>query len=799
MPDIDIDFADDRRDEVIRYVEDKYGREKVSQIITFGTMAPRAAIRDVGRVLGYPYELCDRVAKMVPMLTNFDKAMKTARDLIDLYERDPAVKKLIDFAKRLEGVARHASRHACGVVIGPTRLDNFTPLQYASNEDKTVVSQYGMKIIEKIGLLKMDFLGLKNLTLIQNTIRIIKSRHDIDIELDKIDPIDPKAFALFQKGETTGFFQFESAGMRRYLKKLHPEQFEDLVAMAALYRPGPLNSGMVDEFIMRKHGKKITYNHPSMEKALKNTYGVIVYQEQVMQLSRDMAGFTGGEADTLRKGMGKKIPELILKLRADFVKGCVKNGISKTIAEKTFSDMEKFAEYGFNRSHAACYAMIGYQTAYLKGNYPAEFMAALLTADQNDIDRISIEVEECRQLGIDVLAPDVNKSFGSFGVINEEGKDQIRFGLRAIKNVGENIVKVIVEERKKNGEYKNISEFMKRIKDKDLNKKSLESLIRAGALDSLGERGELLFNLERLLMFHREQIKKEASSQFGLFGMEDQTISILPAPPVPEGQRLSWEKELLGLFVSGHPLKDYKEPLSEYTIPLSSISQKSDKKTLRIMGVVGVVKKIYTKAGNEPMVFSEVEDLSGKLEIVVFPRVYAKTKEFWESGEKLVVEGKISTKDDSVKVLADEVYKIENFKAMVDAGRVEKEYTPKKEERGNGNNFYYRRKEKQDNPVLSENEKIDYILPKTSPNGNGKIMEGGKASLFLDETLRLPIIVPRLNIILGESKKGETEIFLQITEKDGQKKEAKTSFKVEFTKALLKRLEEVLGKGRVRY
>jgi len=796
MPDIDIDFADDRREEVIEYVAAKYGRQKVSQIITFGTMAARAAIRDVGRVLGYPYELCDRVAKMVPMMMDFEKTMKTARDLIDLYERDPMIKKLIDYARRLEGVARHSSRHACGVVIGPEDLNNYTPLQFASNEDKTVISQYGMKIIEKIGLLKMDFLGLKNLTLIQNTIRIIKARHGIEIDLSKIDPFDEKAFALFQRGETTGFFQFESAGMRRYLKKLHPEQFEDLIAMAALYRPGPLNSGMVDEFIMRKHGKKIVYNHPTMEKALQNTYGVIVYQEQVMQLSRDMAGFTGGEADTLRKGMGKKIPELIAKLREDFIKGCIKNGISKKIAEQTFSDMEKFAEYGFNRSHAACYAMIGYQTAYLKGNYPAEFMAALLTADQNDIDRISIEVEECRQIGLDVLAPDVNKSFGNFGVINEEGKDQIRFGLRAIKNVGENIVKVIVEERKNDGEYKNISDFMKRIKDKDLNKKSLESLIRSGAMDSLGERGELLFNLERLLMFHKEQIKNQNSSQFGLFGVEEQSITILPAEKVPDAQRLSWEKELLGLFISGHPLKEYKEKFEEYVTLIPSLTLKDEKKNVRLVGVIGIMKQIYTKK-NELMAFVEIEDLGGKVEVIVFPRVFERTREFWVSGGKIVVEGKVSTKDESVKILADEVHRIEEFENKIDSGRAEKSYVPIKSEGNGDKQYFYRRKENKEETFVSE--KIDYILPEKKENENTKILHSGKVFLSLDESLRLEVLVPRLNLILGESKKGETAVFLRIQEKNGREKELKTSFSIEFTKFLLQKIKNLLGEERVKW
>ena len=811
MPDIDVDFADDRRDEVIEYVAQKYGREQVAQIITFGTMAARASIRDVGRVLAYPYELCDRVAKMIPMMTNFKEALEVAKDLRDLYEKDPAITKLINLAKRLEGVARHASRHACGVIIAPERLDNYAPLQYASNEDKTVISQYEMKSVEKIGLLKMDFLGLKNLTLIQNTINIIRRRHKIEIDLGKIPLDDPKAFELFQKGETTGFFQFESSGMRRYLKKLHPTSFEDIIAMVALYRPGPLNSGMVDEFITRKHGERgISYAHPSMKEALKNTYGVIVYQEQVMQLSKDMAGFTGGEADTLRKGMGKKIAELILKLREDFVKGCVKNGIKKEIGEKVFTDMEKFAEYGFNRSHAACYAMIAYQTAYLKGNYPAEFMAALLTADQNDTERIAIEVEECRQLNIPVLPPSVNNSYRGFTVVEEDGKTLIRFGLRAVKNVGEHVVSVMVSERKKKGKFKSASDLLKRVQDKDLNKKSLESLIRAGAMDDFGERGQLLANVDRMLMYHKQQMGDAARNQSGLFGEEAQDLTLTPAPQIPEEQRLSWERELLGLFVSGHPLNGYREMLNEYAVPVTSINMKSDRRDLRIGGVVGTMKKIYTRS-NDLMIFAELEDLTGKLEVIVFPRTYEESKDLWFSGAKLVIEGKVSTKDDSIKILVEKVYKVEDFAKMVTDGNVTKEFVSTRKER-NGNGGWWKKKSEEggslesyptnvnssnsSNPPNSPNS----LNPPNGTNGSTEIIPSGTLYINLDNSLNLELIVPRLNLIFGNSIKGEVAVILKLKNKEKKSEnELKTSFSIKFTENLKKRLEEVLGQGRVNW
>lgn len=803
MPDIDVDFADTRRDKVIAYVAERYGRDRVAQIITFGTMAARASIRDVGRVLGYPYELCDRTAKMVPAMTSLTEALEVSSELREAYEKDPAITRLINLAKRLEGVARHASRHACGVVIAAESLDKNAPLQYASNEDKTVITQYEMKSVEKTGLLKMDFLGLKNLTLIQNTINIVKKRHNVEIDLSRIPLDDQKAFELFQKGETTGFFQFESAGMRRYLKKLHPNVFEDLIAMAALYRPGPLNSGMVDEFIKRKHGeKRITYSHPSMEKALKNTYGVIVYQEQVMQLSKDMAGFTGGEADTLRKGMGKKIAELILKLREDFVKGCVKKGIDKTIAENAFSDMEKFAEYGFNRSHAACYAMIGYQTAYLKGNYPAEFMAALMTADQNDTDRIAIEVEECRALGIEVMPPSVNKSFGSFTVVEEDGQILIRFGLKAIKNVGKNIAEVIVEERKNSGEYRNIGDFLRRINDKDLNKKSLESLIKAGALDMWGERGKLLGNVERMLSYHKQQMKAANTFQSGLFGAEVEDLSLLDSPEVSEEQRLSWERELLGLFVSGHPLNEHKEKIKDFVAQISEFSLKSDKREVRIAGVIGAMKKIYTKK-NEAMVFAEIEDLQGKIEAIVFPRVLEKSKDLWFSGAKLTVEGRINTKDDSLKIIVENVYDIASFVADIDQNKVKKEYQSEKRD---GREFWKERRRSEGvaipaKSIPSQGDPLpEGFAEAVASNGSREIITSGKVSLKIDENLNIPVVVPRLNLILSGAAKGEVSVELLIQKKaEDPIQNLPTAFKVKFSENLKKQLVEILGESRVKW
>ncbi|MEA1937079.1 MAG: DNA polymerase III subunit alpha [Patescibacteria group bacterium] len=665
MPDIDLDFADHRRDEVIKYVAQKYGDDHVAQIITFGTMAARAAVRDTGRALGLPYSFCDKISKAIPMFTKLSEALKNVQEFKSLYDGDPAVKNLVDNALKLEGVARHSSTHACGVVISKEKLENYTPCQYPPQDTSAIVTQYEMHNIEDLGLLKMDFLGLKNLTIVENALKIISKTKGDEIELEKIPFNDEKSLKLFQEGKTTGVFQFESSGMKRYLKKLKPTDFEDVVAMVALYRPGPLNSGMVDEFIDRKHGKKkIVYKHPIMENALKNTYGVIVYQEQVMQLSKDMAGFTGGQADTLRKAMGKKIAELMAKMKKEFIEGCLKNNLNQKLAEETFSDMEKFAEYGFNRSHAVCYALIGYQTAYLKAHYPAEFMAALLTADRENIDRIAIEVDECRQMGIEVLPPDVNMSFVDFGVVNENGKDEIRFGLAAIKNVGRNIVEIIVEERKANGKFSSVEDFVLRVESRDLNKKSVESLIKAGALDSLGERNELLANVEKILIFAKERQKAKSNGQFSLFESSDSAddsinkLQLVATKPIDKTEKMAWEKELLGLYVSDHPLKEYAVFLRNNSKVINEITNDDVNQLITVGGIITKIQKIITRAGKS-MIFANLEDLTGKIEILVFPRLLESSSEIWEEGSIVFIKGKVSDKDGVFKLLGESARKID--------------------------------------------------------------------------------------------------------------------------------------------
>ncbi|MFH0805099.1 MAG: DNA polymerase III subunit alpha, partial [Patescibacteria group bacterium] len=581
MPDIDLDFADTRRDEVISYVAGKYGQDHVAQIITFGTMAARAAVRDAGRVLDLPYTFCDKVAKLIPLMTPLQKALQVVPELKELFESNPDGQKLLTAAGKLEGVARHASTHACGVVITKEPLDHHVPVQYAtSGETQTTVTQYDLHGIEDLGLLKMDFLGLKNLTILENTIDIIRKARGQSINVDQLPLDDAKTFALLQRGQTTGVFQLESSGMKRYLKQLKPTDLEDIIAMVALYRPGPME--FIPDYIAGKHGlKKITYLHPKLKPILEKTYGVAVYQEQLMKMARDLAGFTLPEADILRKAVGKKIKKLLDEQQEKMVAGMVKNGITKQTADKVWKIVEPFARYGFVRAHAACYALIAYQTAYFKANYPNEFMASLLTSDYGDIDRIAIEVEECEAMGTKVLPPDINESFSTFTAVFDPATHQptqkIRFGLLAIKNVGENIVRSIIRERKNHGLYQSLEDFLTRVQTKDLNRKSLESLIKSGALDLFGERQQLLSSIDALLNVAKATEAAAANGQSNLFGSlptaNAPTLRLKPAEPAPQKQRLAWEKELLGLYISAHPLREYHDQLQRIATPIGQLQE----------------------------------------------------------------------------------------------------------------------------------------------------------------------------------------------------------------------------------
>jgi DNA polymerase-3 subunit alpha len=662
MPDIDLDFADNRRDEVISYVRQKYGDDHVAQIITFGTMAARAAIRDTGRAMDYSYQLCDQVAKTVPFGLTLERALHESVELHQMYDRDETVKKLIDTAMKLEGVARHASTHAAGVVITKDPLNKIVPLQHPTQDDQAIVTQYEMHAIEDLGLLKMDFLGLKTLTQIQDTINIAQKTKQANIDLASLPLDNAKTFRLLQEAKTTGVFQLESGGMKRNLKELKPTVFEDIIAMVALYRPGPME--LIPDFIARKHGrKKIEYIHPALGPILKNTYGIVLYQEQVMAIASRLAGFTLPEADILRKAMGKKIKKLMDEQREKLIQGMISNKIPPSTAQKIWEFIEPFARYGFNKSHATCYAMIGYQTAYLKSHFPTEFMTALMNSESDDIERIAFLVDECRQMNIEVLSPDINESLGSFTVVKD---NSIRFGLNAIKNVGSNVVAAIVKERKENGPFHNIADVIERVQDKDLNKKSLESLIKCGAMDLLGERGQLLANMEVLLNYAREIQRPKTNGQVSLFAASASNnknllppLKMQPAPPASKKERLDWEKELLGLYVSEHPAKEYEKVINKMAILPSKLSAQLVGKNVRVGGVLSHIHKIITKTG-KPMLFVGLEDQKAKLEVLVFPRTLERTPTMWQEGKIIVVSGRLDDKEGNYKLLCEEVQELNN-------------------------------------------------------------------------------------------------------------------------------------------
>ncbi len=660
MPDIDIDFADSRRDEVIRYVQEKYGHDHVAGIITFGTMAARAAIRDVGRVLGLPYNYCDRVAKLIPMFTSLDEAMRTVPELKEIAERDPAGRKLLATAKKLEGVARHASQHACGFVITKEPLAHTVPVQRASNESDMLVTQYSLHPIEDLGILKIDFLGLSNLTILERTVKILQAARGVKLDLDRLPLDDAKTFAMLQAGETTGVFQLESSGMRRYLRELKPTTFEDIVAMISLYRPGPME--LIPQYIAGKHGKyKPKYLDPRLKPILEKTYGVAVYQEQVMQMARDLAGFTMAEADVLRKAVGKKIAKLLKEQRKKFVEGGVNNGLKKETAEKIFEFIEPFARYGFNRAHAVCYALIAYQTAYAKANYPAEFMAALLTADQANTDRIALEVNECKKMGLAVLPPDINESFSSFAVVpasDRAAPSRIRFGLGAVKNVGDQLVSKIIEERKANGPYASLEDFLRRVQSKDLNRKSLESLIKTGALDPFGERKQMLESIGELLDINRGAEREHHQRQMNIFGMlpvaHPPSIRLKTSRPASERERLTWEKDLLGFYVSSHPLDPFSPLLADWgVITCAKLGELKAGQRVKISGVITTVQRKLTRTA-ETMLFARLEDPSGSVEVLVFPSVLKANPAPWQEDRIVIIQGKMSDKDGTPKILVDD-------------------------------------------------------------------------------------------------------------------------------------------------
>ena len=666
MPDIDLDFEDDRRDEVISYVSQKYGQDHVAQIITFGTLGARAALRDVGRALGMPYSEVDRVARLVPFAPGMTlaRALDENSELRTIYHEDNIVRNLIDSARRVEGIARHASTHAAGVVISKEPLTKYVPLQRVSkgNGETIAMTQFTMEDIARIGLLKMDFLGLANLTILGKAREIIYQNRGIDIDLYHIPMDDVKTFKLLSSGETAGVFQLEGAGMRRYIKELKPTTFSDISAMVALYRPGPMEH--IPTFIKAKHGiEPIHYPHPTLATILEETYGVIVYQEQVLFIAQAFAGYSLGQADILRKAMGKKIPEVMRKERRNFIAGAKQNGFSTEVASEVFALIEPFAGYAFNKAHSVSYALIAYHTAFLKANYPAEYITAFLIANAGQAEKVASAIAECRRLDITVLPPDINRSQASFS-IEKDGKDgapAIRFGLTAIKNVGLGAIEPIIAERNKGGIFKSIEDLCRRCDLRGINRRVLESLIKVGALDCLGSRGTLLHNTNRILSLAQREQRLRETGQSAMFDLWGEATPIptpsldLEAADVSTDEKLAWERELVGVYLSEHPLSAVAAKVaSESTTLCGQIDAELVGQTVVVAGMVASVHSLFTR-DRRPFASAILEDLDGRIEVMVWPKLYADTRDLWQEGNILLVEGKVRLRDDRVQLNCDHV------------------------------------------------------------------------------------------------------------------------------------------------
>lgn len=806
MPDIDVDIQDTRRDEVIEYCAKKYGEDHVSNIATFGKMFGRMAVRDVARVLEVPYAESDRLAKLVPPPSQgrhipLSVSIKEDADLRNEYENNPTAKEVLDYAIQLEGTIRSHGVHACGVVIAPDTLVNYIPLEMA--QKGVVATQFPMGEVEELGLLKMDFLGLSNLTIINNAMRIIRKAYKKEINLSELPLDDKKTYELFQRGDTTGVFQLESAGMKRYLRGLKPTTFEDIIAMVALYRPGPMQ--FIDSFIRRKHGEEeITYLHSGMKNSLKNTYGILVYQEQFMQISKEWCGFTGGQADTLRKAVGKKKIDLMKKVKPEFVEGAVKvGGATKEIAETFWTQLEEFANYCFNKSHAACYGLIAYWTAYLKAHYPDAFMAALMTSDHDDTDRLAIEITECKHMGISVLSPDVNESFVEFAVVPNENK--IRFGMSAVKGVGVGAVEEVLRARE-DGPFTSVEDFARRVSTSKFNRKAWESLIKSGAFDDMGDRSDLLFNLDSITSFASKLQKEAASGQTNLFGMlgGDDAASVqstlhLQKAPVKhdDKERLMWERELLGLYISAHPLDRYETYLSEQTQPLTQLVPEYDSRMMTVGGIISTVRTIVTKSGSK-MAFVGIEDKFGEGEIIVFPNLYEKV------GAKLVqdavirVSGKNSARDrdgnlgNESKLIADDIIVItdndingyESTGRKMDAPKISS--AVKKERRE-----AYRNQKNGASPKSAVKNDAAKPQPKThsAPVNVAPEIPASKLFVYIKDPNDHSRLV-KMKSVCGENA-GTTDVVLVLGEKE--KSAMRLPFKVDANDSLLSQLKNTLG------
>lgn len=781
-PDVDADFADNRRDEVLEYVRQKYGHEKVAQICTFGTMLARGSVRDVGRALGFPYAMVDEVAKLVPMGSQgfpmtLERALGESPDLKKKYDTDANVRRMVDLARRIEGCARHVSIHAAGTVISPTALTDFTPLQIDTKEGK-VITQYEMKSVEKAGLIKVDFLGIRNLSILGDAVALVGKVKGVEIDIERIPVDDKKTFELLAKGYTMGTFQLNGDGMTKYLMDLKPERVEDIMAMVALYRPGPIES--IPEYIRRKHDPSlISFLDPRLEPILQKSYGVIVYQEDVMLAAIHLGGYSWLEADKLRKAMGKKIPAEMALQKIKLMEGFVANGLSDAKARELWKLIEPFAAYGFGKAHAASYGMVAYQTAYMKANFPAEYMTALMTAESGDLEKIAEAVHECERMGIRVSSPDINESLRDFTYISDT---EIRFGLLVVKNLGTEVVESIITERKQNGAFKDLADFSGRVSHHAFNKKSLEALIKSGALDRFGERKQLLENTDRILMHNKSVQRERAMNQQSLFAMAptavSSTITLRTVEPASTHELLLWEKELLGLYVSAHPFEKAQSVLQGLTVPLDALAKQRNGKFVKIGGIVTNVHEIMTKKG-DPMAFVTIEDTRTKFEVVVFPEVYAKQKHLLKNEQMILVSAKMSFRNGEAGVLANSFVAFEDGEEEKMAGMLKAGGWGEDSRYGSTDNTDIRMEDRRG--------------PMTSP-ADDKILHRGALSIAL-KGKPTPEMVERLREILRSSP-GTKPVCL-LVDSGGRMRQIHTDYSVTISDEMVDEIVALVGRQNV--
>ena len=786
-PDVDGDFADDRREEVIEYVTKKYGKDRVAQIITFGTMAARASIRDAGRALGFSYGFCDRIAKLIPfgaqgMPMTIEKALVESPDLKKVYDEQEDVQRLLNIAQKIEGNARHTSIHAAGVVISPEPLTEFSPVQLEVGGTH-LTTQYEMDAVEKAGVLKMDFLGIRNLSILGNAIKLVKERYGVEIDLQKIPWDDKKTYEMLARGETAGVFQLSGGGMTRYLKELRPTNIFDIMAMVALFRPGPMDS--IPEYIRRKHNPAlVTYLDDRLKSVLDQSLGILVYQDDVLLSAIHLAGYNWEEADKFRKAMGKKIPEEMAKQKAKFFAGALQGGMPNEKVEILWQLIEPFAAYGFNKAHAASYAIVAYQTAYLKANYQATYMCAVLSAESDDLEKLTEIVHECERMGICVLPPHVNESFEKFSVTtNADSTESIRFGLSAIKNVGAHVTEVIIAERRAGGSFISLANFLERVRDKDLNKKSLESLGKCGALDMWGDRGILLANTERMLQFAREFVAAAESNQgslFGALGVPAATLILQNAPLADMASKLKWEKELVGLYISSHPFALFAAALEGVYMKTVQVESEPAGGYMILCGLVTDAKKKWTK-NRDAMMTARIEDLSGSLEVMVFPKTFAKTESVWVDGQCVCVYAKRSSEQGDNKIFVEraeiiDIEKIGEIKELIKTFKPRAAYNP------NGN---YPRREKKTEVSAANTAASAQSAP---PLQNTTITIAIPATLTLEKREELKKIF--------SAYPGDTRVSIGLN-LAGQQRIIETEFSINWCTEIQEKISELVGTPKI--